>query len=146
MMDNAWGSGTPTTYLSDTTFAAFDDHDYVKYSGIAADMPTYLAHSCTSDRSSGQTSETPLIVGEWSLSVDSSVEGTADWAPSTHVEWYKQWWAAQVMAYETTANGWIFWSWKTQGLNDPRWDYRLAVELGIIDANPDVAYEMGVCQ
>ena len=25
-------------------------------------------------------------------------------------------------------------------------DYRLAVELGIIDANPDVAYEMGVCQ
>ena len=87
-----------------------------------------------------------MIVGEFSLSVPDSLQWTSEWNPNTNVAWYKRWWAAQLMSYEKTAQGWIFWTWKTTGtLNDPRWDYQRAVKLGIIDKNPDVAYEMGVC-
>ncbi len=169
MMDAKWGSGDPNTYLTSTDSLAYDDHNYVKYAGVAQNKDAYLAHSCADDRSGDGWK----VVGEWSLSVDSAIEHTADWDPSTNVQWYKQWWAAQVMSYEKTANGWVsakllfcyksspfgvfcgdagltshdqvFWTWKTTGLNDPRWDYQLAVNLGIIDKNPDVAYSMGVC-
>jgi glucan endo-1,6-beta-glucosidase len=102
-MDGLWGSGDPNTYLASTTNIAYDDHNYVKYSGVAQSQAAYLAHSCTDDRSGNS----PVFVGEWSLSVDSAIEHTADWDPNTHVNWYKKWWAAQVMQYEKSANGWV---------------------------------------
>ena len=146
MMDNKWGSGDPTQYLPSTTNTAFDDHQYVKYAGVAESKDAYLAFSCSDDRSSA--GEVPVIVGEWSLSVATDVQFDADWDPTvpSNVQFYNQWWAAQVMAYETTAQGWIFWTWKTSGsLNDSRWSYKLAVAAGLIPTDIDSAYTMGVC-
>lgn len=142
MMDALWSSGDPKEYLPDLTFAAYDDHEYVKYAAnLAVTKEAYMAYSCADDRSGNW----PVIVGEWSLSVDTSVQWTSAWDPATNIDWYKQWWAAQVLAYEKQA-GWVFWTWKTTGnLNDPRWDYQKAVALGIVDKDPDVAYSMDVC-
>ena len=142
MMDQKWDSGDPKQFLTNLTFAAYDDHNYVKYTGVAETKAAYLAHSCNDDRSGNS----PVIVGEWSLSVANDIQWTNDWNPNTNVDWYKQWWAAQVMAYEKV-QGWIFWTWKTSGsLNDPRWDYQKAVATGIIPKNPDDAYTLGTCQ
>ena len=102
MMDEKWGSGDPNQYLTSTDSLAYDDHEYVKYAGVAQSQDAYLAYSCADDRSG----DSPVIVGEWSLSVDSAIENDSDWDPSTNVQWYKQWWAAQVMSYEKTAQGW----------------------------------------
>lgn len=104
----------------------------------------YLDYSCKDDRSGNW----PVIVDEWSLSVNSDVEHTSDWDPnnSANKDFYKKWFAAQVMAYEKgQAIGWVFWSWSTSGLNDPRWDYQMGVDAGIIVENPDDAYSIGAC-
>lgn len=141
MMNEKWGSGDPNAHLTDLTFAAYDDHNYVKYAPVEKTKDAYLAYSCNDDRSGNW----PVIVGEWSLSVATDIEWTDEWNPYNHVDWYKRWWAAQVMAYEKV-EGWTFWTWKTSGsLNDPRWDYRKAVELGIISRNPDDAYSLDAC-
>lgn len=63
-----------------------------------------------------------MIVGEWSLSPPDDVQWSSEWDPSSNVDFYKKWWAAQVMAYEKT-EGWFFWSWKSQ-LGDYRWSYQ----------------------
>jgi hypothetical protein len=144
MMDQKWGSGDPNQYLSDLYLAAYDDHQYVKYSGVATNKDAYIQFSCQDNRSGNW----PVFVGEWSLSVATDVEWTAEWDPTKDAkkDFYRKFWAAQVMAYETRAQGWVFWTWKTSGwLQDPRWDYQRAVDSGIIDRDPDAAYDMGVC-
>ena len=115
-----WGSGSPSQYLSDQYFAAYDDHRYIKwaYPPVAENPAAYLSTSCNDDRGGN----TPTIVGEWSLSVADDVQWSAEFDPTANVAWYKQWWAAQVMAYEKQ-EGWIFWSWKTE-LGDYRWGYK----------------------
>jgi glucan endo-1,6-beta-glucosidase len=141
MMNAKWGSGDPNANLPDLTFAAYDDHHYIKYAGIPTTKDAYLNEACTTDRSGN----VPVFVGEWSLSVDNSVENTDDWKPDNDIDFYRKFWAGQVMSYERTAGGWVFWSWKTTGLNDPRWDYQMAVEKGIIDKDPQKAYDAGAC-
>ncbi|OCT46352.1 Glucan endo-1,6-beta-glucosidase B [Cladophialophora carrionii] len=144
MMDQKWGSGDPKEYLPDLNLAAYDDHQYVKYAGVAEDKDAYIRFSCSDDRSGNW----PVFVGEWSLSVATDVEWTDDWNPNRdeNKDFYRNWWAAQVMSYERTAQGWIFWTWKTSGtLNDPRWDYKMEVAAGIIPTDIDSAYSMGAC-
>ena len=51
---------------------------------------------------------------------------------------YTDWWSAQVQAYEMQ-DGWVFWTWKTD-LGDYRWDYQLAVKVGVIPADVQDAY------
>lgn len=102
MMDAKWGSGDPKEHLTDLTFAAYDDHEYVKYApNIAVSKDAYLAYSCNDDRSGNW----PVIVGEWSLSVASDVQSTDEWDPAKNVDWYKRWWAAQVMAVSLFCSG-----------------------------------------
>jgi len=146
MMDQKWGSGNPNEFLPDQTFwhAAYDDHQYVKYTSAQVSHQGYLDFSCADDRSGNW----PVIVGEWSLSVNNDVEGNSDWDPNNaaNKDFYKKWFAAQIMAYEKgQAIGWTFWSWSTSGLNDPRWDYQLGVDAGIILSNIDDAYTIGAC-
>ncbi|KAI1609801.1 putative endo-beta-1,6-glucanase [Exophiala viscosa] len=144
MMDKRWGSGDPDQYLTDLTLAAYDDHEYVKYAGVAETQDAYLSYSCNDSRSGNW----PVFVGEWSLSVADDIQWTSGWDPTVEANkaFYKKWWAAQVMSYEKTAQGWVFWTWKTSGsLNDPRWDYQMAVTAGLIDADIDNAYTLGAC-
>lgn len=165
MMDEKWGSGDPNQYLpGDHHLAAYDDHIYLKYAGIADEKDAYLQFSCNASRSGDAK---PVIVGEWSLAVAADIESNSDWDPTRdeNKDFYRKLWAAQVRTYETTAQGWVsliiyhphsafltnavlqvFWTWKTTGtLNDTRWDYRKAVAAGIIDSSIDNAYSMDVC-
>jgi hypothetical protein len=105
-------------------------------------------------------------VGEWSLSVADDVQYGGELDPSSYgaIQWYQQWWAAQVIAYEQQ-QGWIFWSWKAD-LNDWRWSYQgestglsssvsaawaglikriAAVAAGVIPTDPDQAHSLSVC-
>jgi hypothetical protein len=105
MMDQKWGSGDPKQYLPDLNLAAYDDHQYVKYAGVAEDKDAYIQFSCSDNRSGNW----PVFVGEWSLSVATDVEWTDDWNPNKdgNKDFYRKWWAAQVMSYEKTAQGWV---------------------------------------
>lgn len=118
MMDKAWGSGDPTKYLKDTYYAAYDDHRYLKWANVEPSKKKYIQTSC----SDNLDSNTPNIVGEWSLSPSSEVEKSDDWNPDSNKDFYKKWFAAQITSYEKQ-QGWIFWTWKAE-LNDYRWSYK----------------------
>ncbi|OBT82371.1 hypothetical protein VE02_08750 [Pseudogymnoascus sp. 03VT05] len=140
MMNEKWGSGDPTQYLSDNWFAAYDDHRYLKWASIGdVSQSNYISTSCNDDRGGN----TPTIVGEWSLSVPDNVEWTSGWDPRTQQDFYKKWFAAQIISYEKQ-QGWTFWSWKTE-LDDYRWDYQAAVKAGVIPKDLDSVYNLGVC-
>lgn len=65
-------------------------------------------------------------MAEWSISVATDLQFDSDFAPESHVSWYRKWFAAQVIAYEKV-EGWVFWSWKADkigGVNDWRWSYQ----------------------
>jgi hypothetical protein len=118
MMNNLWGSGDPTQYLTNNWFAAYDDHRYLKWSDIGTSQSSYISTSCNDNRGGNS----PTIVGEFSLSVPDSVQWTSDWNPNTQQAFYKKWFAAQAIAYEKQS-GWVFWTWKSQ-LGDYRWSYK----------------------
>ncbi|RDW93956.1 glycoside hydrolase family 5 protein [Aspergillus mulundensis] len=140
MMNEKWGSGDPTSALSDNYFAAYDDHRYVIYdSSVAVTKDSYIAASCADNRGGNW----PTIVGEWSLSVPDDVEHTADWEPSSNVDFYKRWFAAQAIAYERQ-EGWVFWAWKAE-LGDYRWSYKDAVDAGVIPTDLDSIYDNSPC-
>ncbi|KAI9729166.1 MAG: hypothetical protein M1834_007073 [Cirrosporium novae-zelandiae] len=140
MMNTKWGSGSPSEYLTDDYFAAYDDHRYVKWdSSVTVSQSSYLSNSCNDDRGG----DSPTIVGEWSLSPPDDVEWTTDWNPSTHESFYQNWYAAQVMTYEKQ-DGWVFWAWKSQ-LGDYRWSYQDAVSAGVIPTDIDDVYDWGSC-
>ncbi|KAG9240085.1 putative endo-beta-1,6-glucanase [Calycina marina] len=140
-MNQNWGSGDPNQYLTDLYFAAYDDHRYLKWANVEVSQASYISTSCTDTDAGGNT---PTVVGEFSLSVPDDVQWTAAWDPSTQQAFYKQWFAAQVMTYERTAIGWVFWTWKTQ-LGDYRWSYQDAVTAGVIPVNPEDVYSYGAC-
>lgn len=90
MMDTKWGAGNPKEFLDDDAFAAYDDHRYLKWSEVPTDKDSYIDASCNDDRGG----DSPLVAGEWSLSVNSDVEGNSDWNPSTNQDFYTKWFAA----------------------------------------------------
>ncbi len=141
MMDGKWGAGDPNSNMKNQlTNAAYDNHRYIKWdSSVAATPEAYLRASCH-DNVSGNW---PLVVGEWSLSVGDSVQWSAAFDLNAQKQWYKRWWAAQVMAYEKQ-DGWVFWNWKAE-LGDYRWSYKDAVAAGVISKNPGDAFTMGAC-
>lgn len=124
MMNTLWGSGKPTEFLDgNDDKLAFDDHRYVKYdSSVDVNHDAYIQASCKDDRSSDDDNG-PTIVGEWSLSVPDNVEKNDDWSADNNKDFYTKWFAAQVHAYETSAQGWVFWTWKAN-LGDYRWSYK----------------------
>ncbi|EPS29361.1 putative beta-1,6-glucanase [Penicillium oxalicum 114-2] len=128
MMDQLWGSGDPTQYIDDLYYAAYDDHRYLKWdTSVEVSHDSYIQTSCNDKRDSN----TPTIVGEWSLGVPDDVERTSDWDPSSQTDFYSKWFAAQVHSYEEQ-QGWVFWTWKADLGDDYRWSYQDAVKRGVI--------------
>lgn len=143
MMNAKWGAGDPTQYLTDTYFAAYDDHRYLKYDpSVQVSQAGYISASCADDRGGN----TPTIVGEWSLSVDTAHQSDPEfWPIANNLAFYQNWFAAQVQAYEKSdVDGWCFWSWKAQ-LGDPRWSYVDAVQAGIIPKDLNSIASMRPC-
>lgn len=156
-MDTNWGSGDPNEFMKDPYYAAYDDHRYLKYADVEPSKESYIQTSC----SDNLDSNSPTIVGEWSLSPSEKVEKTEGWQPESNKDFYKKWFAAQVTSYEKQL-GWIFWTWKAE-LDDYRWSYKGmflllsaiclqltrwvldAVEGGVIPKNLDDALDMNVC-
>ncbi|KAI9924927.1 hypothetical protein MW887_006333 [Aspergillus wentii] len=140
MMDKLWGSGDPNESLKDLYYAAYDDHRYLKWANVDVSKDSYISTSCSDELNSN----TPTIVGEWSLSVPDDVESHDDWKPDGNQDFYKKWFAAQVTSYEKQ-QGWVFWTWKAQ-LGDYRWSYQDAVAAGVIPLDLNSLADMGVCK
>jgi len=137
-MNEIWGSGDPTSYLSNTYFLAYEDHRYVKWdTSVTVSQSAYLHDACTNNRNSDN--ENPTIVTEFCLSPPDDVQYTSGWDPSTQQSFYANWFAAQINKYEADTLGWIFWTWKTQ-LGDYRWSYQDAVAAGVIPKNLNDAH------
>ncbi|KAL8286600.1 hypothetical protein RQP46_004128 [Phenoliferia psychrophenolica] len=140
-MDSRWGSGDARTSLpAGAKNIAYDSHQYVKYTGTAPNRNAYMAFSCK-DHPENQP-DSPVITGEWSM----STEGDNQYAElsttaSDAATFFNKWGSAQMMAYER-GSGWIFW--KTDTLNDPRWDYQLAVSRGYI-TTPAASWNQNAC-
>lgn len=135
MMSKGWNGGDPQQYLSnsDQSNLLYDDHRYIKWAtSVEQSQDGYLDTSCHDNRD-GQN--TPLIVGEWSLSPADNVRSNAGFLVNNNKDFYKGWFAAQAKSFESQY-GWIFWTWKAN-LNDPRWSYKDGVAQGIIPENLD---------
>lgn len=142
-MDSAWGAGNPRSALEGKSGVVYDSHRYLKWSTIDHTKANYISTSCAD--TFGRDSNTPVMVGEWSISVKTELEWNSDFDPNTaaNKEFYRQWWAAQITAYEKQL-GWAFWGWKTQ-LNDYRWGYKQAVEAGVFPKDPSEAAGLARC-
>ncbi|RMZ81377.1 hypothetical protein DV738_g2262, partial [Chaetothyriales sp. CBS 135597] len=144
MMDESWGSGDPTEYLpNDIQMPAFDRHIYATFAGLPDTQVSYMHFVCNETRAREDNTTHPVIVGEWSLEVADAIQWNVTWDPRVEAsqDFYYFLWSAQVKRFEQTSRGWIFWTWKTTGsLNDPRWDYQMAVNAGLIDTNINRAY------
>ncbi|UKZ69749.1 uncharacterized protein TrAtP1_010753 [Trichoderma atroviride] len=144
-MASAWGSGDPTSALPSTDFAAFDDHRYLKWdTSVTATKDGYLNAACSDKRDDN------VIVGEWSISVADNVQDNDELGiknRSDQADWYQQFWAAQVLAFEKSA-GWVFWTWKCNwitGYDDWRWCYQSAVAAGAIPKDAGSAASINPC-
>ena len=158
MMDKRFsrGGGDPTQGLAglDLSFALYDDHNYRAYDGkdckpncyVPPTRRDYLYHSCYEDVGGGSNS--PVVVGEWSLMPDYGESSEFDITAADAVAWYHSWFGAQLDSYEKQ-QGWVFWSYKVNwigGKNDWRWGYQQAVEAGVINAtDPTLAYKPDPC-
>ncbi|KAL8370381.1 hypothetical protein RB595_000653 [Gaeumannomyces hyphopodioides] len=140
MMNSLWGPENPGEFLSSKYFLAYDDHRYLKWAFPNSSPSDYISTSCRDNRAAPGEADT--IVGEWSISVPDDKEDDGEWAKS-NTEFYKKWFAAQVIAYERHTLGWIFWSWKKEG--DYRWSYQDAVRQGIVPRDLNSVVNSGVC-
>ena len=146
-MDANWDAGDPKADLpGGYVSVAFDNHRYLKYdTSITPTQANYLSTSCSDGNAVASDGDTPLIVGEWSISPATANQDDSDFeiSDSNNLQFYKDWFAAQVQAYEVQ-DGWIFWAWKAQ-LGDYRWSYQEAVAAGVIPTDLDDVYSEYTC-
>ncbi|KAI3579443.1 glycoside hydrolase superfamily, partial [Fusarium oxysporum f. sp. albedinis] len=128
-MGKSWGAGDPRQYLPDDDLIFFDAHRYLSFDNrIAGNKKAYIQTACKDNM--GQH----VFVGEWSLSVNSTLKNTDEFKIEGQETWYKAYWAAQAESFEKS-DGWFFWSWKCDGdlgKKDWRWCYQAAVAAGVI--------------
>ncbi|KKP00118.1 hypothetical protein THAR02_07770 [Trichoderma harzianum] len=124
-MSSKWGSGDPRSdsTVSSDQWTAFDDHNYIGF-GVsnAGDETTLMTSACNDVRAvPGQNFP---ITGEWSMT------SGVDW--NSDRTFFTNFFTAQQQLYEVPEiAGWVYWTWKTE-LNDPRWDYQVATQQGLI--------------
>ncbi|KAF8584224.1 glycoside hydrolase family 5 protein [Ramaria rubella] len=121
--------------------AAFDDHLYYSFGGVADPNPTaYLTSICSSYLPRVQNDTTlgnlPMVFGEWSISTNFNATDA----------FLTQWADAQKLTY-SQSSGWMFWAFKIEdGSSDqPQWDYFTALAAGHFTPNPAVLNDPHVC-
>ncbi|RGP63780.1 hypothetical protein FSPOR_8387 [Fusarium sporotrichioides] len=141
-MGKSWGSGDPRTYLPDDEHVFFDAHRYLSFDNrIAGNKKAYIQTACKDDMGRH------VFVGEWSLSVNSTLKNTDEFKVNGQETWYKAYWAAQAESFEKS-DGWFFWSWKCDGelgKKDWRWCYQSAVAAGAIPKDASTAAALSPC-
>jgi hypothetical protein len=120
--------------------AFFDAHRYLSFDNRITPMNKkgYITTACKDNM--GQN----VVVGEWSLSVNSTLKNTDEFRYQGQETWYRAYWAAQAQAFERS-DGWIFWSWKCDGTEDWRWCYKSAVKAGVIPEDASMAKKLSPC-
>ncbi|CAG9947752.1 unnamed protein product [Clonostachys rosea f. rosea IK726] len=135
----SWGSGDPREFLPSTEMAFFDAHRYLSFDNrIEGTKKAYITQACKDNMG------TNVTVGEWSLSVNSTLKNTPEFKYQGQETWYRAYWAAQAESFERS-NGWIFWTWKCDGVEDWRWCYKKAVEAGVIPKDAGSAAALSPC-
>ena len=69
----------------------------------------------------------------------SGLTGKASTFSASFKAFLRQAWEAQVIAFERGGQGWVMWTWKTEGADE--WSYRAGLENGWIPQDPtDLRY------
>lgn len=128
-MSDKWQSGNPraTSDVRNDVKVGFDDHNYASFgfpAGQRSNQYNLMHRVCTDNRVVDGESGFE-ITGEWSMTSDVDLQDTS---------FFKKWFTAQQQLYEVPGmSGWVYWTWKTQGLNgDPRWTYSSATAQGLV--------------
>ncbi|KAF8512338.1 glycoside hydrolase superfamily [Gautieria morchelliformis] len=119
--------------------AAFDDHLYYSFGGVADPNPTaYLTSICNLPRVKNDTDlgNVPMVFGEWGITTNFNATDA----------FLTQWADAQKLTYSQSW-GWIFWSFKIeQGSSNQReWDYFTGLEQGHFTQDPAALHDPHVC-
>ena len=149
-----------------------DKHIYQMFSNeeVAYSFTEHITTVCTY-ASSLKGFDLWLIIGEWSSAptdcalylngrgVGARYDGTypgstyvgscdaMTGSASTFSDAYKtflgQFWAAQTYAFETGAQGWLQWTWKTESADE--WSYQAGLANGWIPQNPNNPQYPNIC-
>ncbi len=123
------------TYIQDT-------HQYQAWAPLVNLTPDgHLKYACDYANTLNGINGRNVVVGEWSLatnctncSYDTMTDNIASQNSPYWNNFMRRFWEAQVIAYESTLGGWVFWSWKTETRGD--WSYKDAVKQGWIPRDP----------
>jgi len=161
------GTGAWNVLMDTHIYQVFNDQQ------LEYDWPTHITSACSNAATLSSYNRNNLwtVVGEWSTAstdcatylngrgVGSRYGGTYDGSAaigsctgvtgsySTFSSQYKtflrQFWEAQVSAYESGGNGWIYWCWKNEQADD--WSYSQGLAGGWIPQNPNDRQYPNIC-
>lgn len=159
----AW-NGIPTGVESNSKQVVIDHHEYQVFSNeqVAMNTSQHLQAVCSSTAAFSQGADKMIVVGEWTSAltdcatwlngykIGARYDGTF---PDSHrvgscddkrqiPNWTNQYrddlrsfLSAQISAYETQTQGWIYWNFKTEGAHD--WDAFALLDAGIFPKPSD---------
>jgi glucan endo-1,6-beta-glucosidase len=136
----SWGSGDPREYLPSLDHVFFDAHRYLSFDKrVPQNKQGYIDTACADYMGED------VVVGEWSLAVNSTIKDTPEFTIDGQETWYRSYWAAQAQSFEKS-DGWLYWSWKCDGRGDDwRWCYSAAVDAGVIPQDASQAAALSPC-
>ena len=73
----------------------------------------------------------------------SGVSGSAATFSDEYKTFLRQFWEAQTIAFETGAQGWLQWAWKTESADE--WSYQAGLANGWIPQNPTDLQYPNIC-
>ncbi|KAH7022269.1 glycoside hydrolase superfamily [Ilyonectria destructans] len=83
-MGTSWGSGNPRTYLPSLNNTFFNAHRYLSFDKrITTTKASYIETACNDDMGRN------VVVGEWSLSVNSTLKNTDEFKIDGQETWYR---------------------------------------------------------
>jgi glucan 1,3-beta-glucosidase len=71
------------------------------------------------------------------------VSGSACTFSAAYKTFLRMYWEAQVITYESSANGWVQWTWKAE--NADEWSYQAGLANGWIDPDPTKRQYPNIC-
>lgn len=98
-----------------------------EWTAAATDCATYLNGRGVGARYDGTYSGSTYVGDCYGLT------GSVTEFSSEYIQFLSQYWSAQVVTWETSTNGWVYWTWKTENADD--WSYQVGMQYGWIPSN-----------
>lgn len=118
-----------TACQTQSSLANFDLWLFVgEWSTAITDCATYLNGRGVGSRYDGS------YPGSTAVGSCNGWTGSGSSFSSSYKTFLRQFWEAQVISYEAGADGWLYWTWKTESADE--WSYSAGLQYGWIPQNP----------